>query len=207
MASFKIASIGFRVTAIFMANNFEEKQREREQAITRARWRKIFRRSLWTTIIIITFTGVVFIFIRFGRQGGSTPGVFVPDQGRDHVSLGTAFEYNSNPPTSGPHHVNDAEWGVYQEEIPDQILIHNLEHGGIWISYKPDIDPAAVAKLAAIAREYGRKVIMAPRPANDSDIALAAWNHLDKFSVAEFSEERVREFIKAYRNRGPEFVP
>lgn len=190
-----------------MVNEYEEKQSERELAVIRARWRKALKRSLWITIIVLAVAGIVFVLIRFSRQSGSSPGWLIPDQGAPHVALGTAFEYNSNPPTSGPHHASPAEWGIYNEEIHDQILIHNLEHGGIWISYKPGIDSAVIAKLEAITKEFGRKVIMAPRSANDSDIAFAAWNHLDKFSAAEFSEERIREFIKAYRNRGPEFVP
>ncbi len=179
---------------------------EREARIRAARRAKRMRRSKPIAVAIVAIGPVAFFGFRSTpRRYG--PGIAVPDQGRPHVALGTPFAYNSNPPTSGPHHANPAEWGVYSEEIPDQVLIHNLEHGGIWIAYKPGLDPAAVARLDAITKEFGRKVIMAPRSANDADIALAAWNHLDKFSQAEFSEERVRNFIKAYLNRGPEFVP
>lgn len=123
------------------------------------------------------------------------------------MALDTPFQYHSSPPTSGPHFANVAEWGVYTEEIHDQILIHNLEHGGILIAYRPGIDPGIIAKLEAIAKAFGRKVIMAPRAANDADIALAAWTRVEKFPASEFSEERVREFIRAWRNKGPEFVP
>ena len=157
--------------------------------------------------IVALLAGGYLLARSIGPSSREQPGVFMADQGREHVALGTAFNYNSNPPTSGPHHVNPAEWGVYSEEIPDQVLIHNLEHGGIWIAYKPGIGPAVAARLDAIAKEFGRKVIMAPRSANDADIALAAWNYLDKFSQTEFSEERVRKFIQAHINRGPEFVP
>ncbi|MEK9148084.1 MAG: DUF3105 domain-containing protein [Patescibacteria group bacterium] len=190
-----------------MAADYDVKQQERERAIARARWRKIMRCSIWTALIAVAVAGTVFALVRFNQRSSTGPGMTIPDQGAQHVSLGTPFDYNSNPPTSGPHHASPAEWGVYKEEIHDQILIHNLEHGGIWVAYKPGVSPDVISRLEAVASEFGRKVIMAPRPANDADIALAAWNHLDKFSAAEFSEERVRNFIKAYRNRGPEFVP
>lgn len=181
---------------------------EQELRIAQAKRAKLARRTLWIVAALILVGASIWAVTRLGRKEMiHGPGQFIPDQGAPHVAPGTKFDYNSNPPTSGPHFATPSEWGVYKEEIHDQILIHNLEHGGIWIAYKPSISAEVVSKLEAIAKEFGRKVIMAPRPANDTDIALAAWNHLDKFSAGEFSEERVRAFIKAYRNKGPEFVP
>jgi len=181
---------------------------EREIRIALARRRRFFKAGMWLALGIVLLVAGIWWLVTFNRRSESSgPGMMYPEQGAPHVALGTPFSYNSNPPTSGPHFANPAEWGVYKEEIHDQVLIHNLEHGGVWISHRPGIDSAIIEKLGSFHHEFGRKIIVAPRQANDSDIALAAWNHLDKFSAAEFSEERVREFIKAYRNKGPEFVP
>lgn len=191
-----------------MSEETNPKQGEAELRIVKARRAKLARRVFWWSLAALIVVGGSFVIVRYIRKSsGNQPGQFIADQGRNHVSLGSPFNYNSNPPTSGPHFATPADWGVYDKEIPDQALIHNLEHGGVWLAYKPGIDGETVKKLEAIAKDFGRKVVMAPRSANDSDVALAAWNHLDKFSAAEFSEERVRAFIKAYRNRGPEFVP
>ena len=62
-------------------------------------------------------------------------------------------------------------------------------------------------KSEGLYEKYGRKIIVTPRSKNDTDIALAAWTRLDKFNVNEYSDERVEKFIKAFRNKGPEFVP
>lgn len=191
-----------------MPNGTSSRPTEQELRILQAKRRRRAKAVLVIGSALLALGLAIFGFSFLGRrpaEGG--PGESIPDQGAQHVAIGTPFNYNSNPPTSGPHFANPAEWGVYTEEIHDQILIHNLEHGGIWVSYRPGVASRTVERLEAIAKEYGRKMIMAPRQANDTDIALAAWNHLDKFSAAEFSEERVRSFIKAYRNRGPEFVP
>lgn len=191
-----------------MAISYEGQQSEKEERVSRARRNKIIKRVVWTVAALILIAAGGRAIVAYNRYSSDNqPGVLYPEQGREHMAAGTAFQYNSNPPTSGPHAGNDAEWGVYDKELSDDVLIHNLEHGGIWISYKPGINPEIVSKLDAIAKEFGRKVIMAPRAANDADIALAAWTRLDKFSAAEFSEERVKRFIKAYINRGPEFVP
>lgn len=44
-------------------------------------------------------------------------------------------EYNSNPPTSGNHLSTPAAWATYQNELDDRQVVHNLEHGGIWVTY------------------------------------------------------------------------
>lgn len=59
----------------------------------------------------------------------------IPDQGRSHVPAGTAVEYNSNPPTSGPHSAIWEKPGIYDRVLEDGKLVHSLEHGYIVISY------------------------------------------------------------------------
>lgn len=126
--------------------------------------------------------------------------------GRTHISPGQPHPaYNSNPPTSGWHTPQVASWGASRAEIPDEVLLHNLEHGGIWLSYKNPSDTVLVEKLEALASRYGSKVIVTPRSKNDSPIAIAAWERLLKLDT--YDENRIVEFINAFRNRGPERVP
>jgi len=140
---------------------------------------------------------------------GQPPGLEVvefPDQGRDHVLPGEQHPpYNSNPPTSGWHFPQPAPWGFYNSELADGLLVHNLEHGGIWISYKDATDSEVVDALVALARDYRTKVIISHRPANDSRIAVAAWTRLMKLD--RFDRGAVVNFINRYKNKGPEFVP
>lgn len=109
--------------------------------------------------------------------------------------------YNSNPPTSGPHYVQPAAWGIYDKELPDEQLIHNEEHGGIWISYK-DIDSETMEKLNIIGKSNPGSVVVTPRAANDSKIALASWGRLEKLDT--YDEAKILEFIKANKNKSPE---
>lgn len=170
------------------------------------------KRKLKRIFWVIGGVLLIGLFVFFGMsfyswKKNTLPGRAIPDQGREHVTAGHAHQYNSNPPTSGPHFARPEEWGTYREERPDEVLVHNLEHGGIWISYKPGIPEEVIKKLEGFHQQYGRKIIVTPRMKNDADIALAAWGRLDTFSVSEYSEERVKKFIAAFRNKGPEFVP
>jgi hypothetical protein len=141
-----------------------------------------------------------------GPAGPRSPIVEFADQGRDHIAPGQPHpEYNSNPPTSGWHYAVPARWGFYNDELPDEMLVHNLEHGGIWISYKDAGDAAVIDALANLARSYRSKVIVTHRPRNDSRSAVAAWGRLMKLD--QFERDAIVDFINRFRNKGPEFVP
>jgi len=124
-----------------------------------------------------------------------------------HIATGSQLpEYTSNPPTSGPHYGQTARSGFRDEVISDQNIIHNLEHGDIWIAYHPRIAEEIVEEL----KQFGAaKVIITSREANETDIALAAWGRLDAFNIENdvLPLERIKSFIKRYTNKGPEQVP
>lgn len=137
-----------------------------------------------------------------GDKNAEQIGESFPNLGQDHIKVGEShIPYNSNPPTSGPHYLQPADWGVYQNSLPDEQLVHNLEHGGIWISYN-DIDPDTQGKLEAIGKANPGSVIVTPRPANDSKIALASWTRLTKLD--SYDETKILDFIKANKNKSPE---
>lgn len=125
----------------------------------------------------------------------------VPLLGNAHVPEGTRVDYNSNPPTSGDHWPQPAEWGTYRQPLPDELVVHNLEHGGTWLSYR-SLDDASVARLEAIAEDYPLAVIVTPRPANDAPIVAASWGRLLRLDTVD--EEAIVRFIRANLNRSPE---
>jgi len=63
------------------------------------------------------------------------PGQAVAEMGRNHVTDIFGVEYNSNPPTSGPHFPVWAKPGAYDRFISDGYLIHSMEHGYVIIWY------------------------------------------------------------------------
>lgn len=124
-----------------------------------------------------------------------------------HIPVGSPLPaYTSNPPSSGPHYPQTARSGFRAQAIPDQNIIHNLEHGDVWIAFHPRIADDAKDALRKFAAP---KVIITPREANDFDIALVAWGRIDTFDLegGAVPEERIRDFITRYINKGPERVP
>jgi len=159
---------------------------------------------------ILLYAGYTFTTSKKSSNGGDDPSVGVPImESRNHISPGSPRPaYNSNPPTSGPHYAQTAERGVHTEELPDETLVHNLEHGEVWISYRPDISQAAVKELEDITRA-NKKVVLTIRSANEKDIAFSAWGRLDSFDVSSegtIARARIENFIERYRNKGPEAI-
>jgi len=162
--------------------------------------RKGKRILFWAVSLLVVF-GIIYLIVVSSKNQKPRPGEAVVTQGQEHIAVGaTHIEYNSNPPTSGPHYEGPAKWGVYQTELPDEQLIHNLEHGGVWISYK-DVDEATKIALEEIAKS-GLKIILEPRAKNDAPIVLVSWGRVQKFQ--SFDKQAILNFIKANTNKSPE---
>lgn len=193
-------------------------QAERERA---AKQRKLM--TIGGAVAGVVLIVGLFVFLalqpKSGGFAGSTDdlGTVMPDLGRDHVNPGQPHgQYNSIPPTSGWHWPNAAEWGIYSDPVPNELQIHNLEHGGIVIQYNCQsaqgggpLDEAGCTRmrndLVAIGRRYPSKVIVAPYPSMEYKVAVTAWSRI--MTMEQVDESRIKRFVDAFKNKGPEFVP
>ncbi|MEK7198229.1 MAG: DUF3105 domain-containing protein [Patescibacteria group bacterium] len=167
---------------------------------------------IWLLVILIVSGGIYWLIKRSWEKISERKiyAINIEDQGRTHIDIGASHpDYNSNPPTSGWHYFEWKQKGVYKEQQPDGNLIHNLEHGYIWISYRPDASSEIIKQLEDFYG-LGKKIIIEPRKENDKLIALAAWNWLDTFdpvsgdSLSDAELKRIGDFIDQYINQGPE---
>jgi hypothetical protein len=166
-------------------------------------------------LIIGGVVGVIAILVVAGlmlSNRGATVGERMPDQGNPHiVSENDAHPaYSSNPPTSGWHTGgNIGPWGVTEQPIPDEITIHNLEHGGVIIHYRQDLDSNTVSQLTSLTRDLQRQspcVLLLPRAADklDTPIAMTAWNWLLRLNA--YDANQIQSFFRQHVNNGPEQV-
>jgi len=194
-------------------NDYEQKKQEREAVLEKERLqvrraklqRSVTKYALWILVIAVVLYGT-FLLVQSAGPDGEDFSVVYDIQSRDHIADGASHpEYNSNPPSSGWHYSSPARGGFYSESLPDEIVIHNLEHGDIWIAYHPDISDEAKNVLESFAGQY---VVVSPRTENGGDISLVAWGRVDTFDIENdiVNEGRIRDFIKRYDNRGPEKV-
>lgn len=184
----------------------KEKQRDRKK-----QWETFRRLSLWVFVaLLVAGLGYSLIKVIASNQPSIQEDFSkaMAMEGNAHVSEGTNMDYQSNPPTSGNHWPVPLKIGLYETEKPDEAIVHSLEHGRVWVSYKPSLSQKTKEALKKLLeRQPG--IILTPRSANETDIALAAWTRLDTFNLSNgsFDAERILNFIKRYRGKGPEAIP
>src|SRR6266542_3471123 len=124
----------------------EEVFARRERLERQARLR---RRLIWAGVALVVVAGLGGLgWWLFGPTNGPKVQSF-PNLGQTHIAVGQSHPgYNSVPPTSGWHYANPAPWGVSRDPIPDEVQVHDLEHGGIMVQYDcPTACPDIVSKL------------------------------------------------------------
>jgi hypothetical protein len=107
--------------------------------------------------------------------------------------------YNQNPPVGGPH---NQVWmrclgDVYNAPIAKEHAVHSLEHGAIWITYRPGLPADQVKILSDKVHKIGDFILMSPYPGLDRPISLQAWGY--QLKVDKATDGRIDEFIKVLR--------
>jgi len=137
-------------------------------------------------------------------QPEDLPGVETfPDMGRGHLAEGESPPaYNSSPPTSGKHAASSAPCGVYRTEVPDEIQVHNLEHGTIIVQYQPGLAATEIQALEAYARTKPSHILVAPRDDLSDPVVVTSWTRMLRLDTTEVST--IDSFYDRYARRGPE---
>jgi hypothetical protein len=135
-------------------------------------------------------------------------------QGNKHIPQGEAHEaYNSSPASSGPHYADSSaptNWGIYTQEVPDEIFIHNEEHGGVVVTYNPKLLASdQIKKLQTLfAAPFSNKdfqpsrFILTPRSKNKQAIELASWGWT--LGLDKYDEAKLLKFYEQHSNKAPE---
>ncbi len=103
------------------------------------------------------------------------------------------------PPVGGAH---DRVWqncGVYDQPVPVVRAMHSLEHGAVWITYRPDLPQSRVAQLRSFVRQR-EQTLLSPYPGLPTPIVATAWSVQLKLGSAD--DPRLALFIAKYV-RGP----
>ncbi len=125
---------------------------------------------------------------------------------RNHLSEAQSVEYNSIPATSGDHWPRWSQCGFFEEALPDERTVHNLEHSNIIVSYNLTT-PEEVDELRDVMGSVGLAGVLGVTRFYDKiqpgTVALSAWGVSD--TMQGIDEERINTFFRTYGgNLGPE---
>ena len=206
-----------------MSKKLEIKQRRREEAERREAERKAAarRRNIITIAITVVVAAVVGAAVFFQRQedansniGGSIASAGCDDietfeeaegeDSRGHVEEGQDIQYESNPPTFGPHFGTTSPAGFFDEPVVEEILVHNLEHGQIVIHYNPDASQETKDKIDELVDQEPQATLAVPNASIEKSVVFTAWGALQ--ACDEPAQEAADAFRERFQGRGPEQV-
>lgn len=116
-----------------------------------------------------------------------------PGLQRGHTQA--AVTYAQSPPAGGEHNPVWQNCGVYVQPIQNENAVHTLEHGAVWITYRPDLPSTEIQQLQELARQSGYR-LLSPYPDSPSPIVISAWGYQLKLEQAD--DPRLMRFIQKY---------
>ncbi len=138
------------------------------------------------------------------------PGEVFASLGNDHLAseFDTHVPYNSSPPSSGPHVGFLAAWGEQEAPVRPEIFLHNLEDGGVVLTYDcPDgCDDIVTGLRDAVVKDFpGDNLLLTEYPGIVDATgtphlgAAVAWTRVLYFDDwSEDTQDEVYGFIRLF---------
>jgi hypothetical protein len=108
------------------------------------------------------------------------------------------ISYAESPPIGGPHAPvwADCDGTVYPKQIANENAVHDLEHGAVWITYKPGLpsDQLDVLNKLVANKPF---TLLTPYAGLKSNVSLQAWGY--QLFVDAATDPRVEQFVKTLR--------
>jgi len=162
-----------------------------------------------TLVVVLFAAGVIgYALVKVNESAENTPqaladkakqieGITVIDYPGGQHNDGT-IKYDQSPPFGGQH-ANawaDCTGTVYPDPIRSENAVHSMEHGAIWITYRPDLPADQVSKLSG--RVDGQsQMMMSPYPGLKQPISLQSWGH--QLFLDNPDDPRIDDFIDDLR--------
>ncbi|MEL7207203.1 MAG: DUF3105 domain-containing protein [Actinomycetota bacterium] len=112
---------------------------------------------------------------------------------RQHVD--GAVDYPTRPPIGGDHNAVWANCKFYSEPVPDENVVHSLEHGAVWVAYGPE---APAEELDLLNQRIGSEthLIATPYDGLDTTYVLSAWER--QLPLDSLTDPRFDQFLSTY---------
>ena len=123
----------------------------------------------------------------------------------------TSLTYTvSIPPTSGAHSGVWAHWGFYDQAVPYNHVVHNMEHGGVIVHYGSGVSAANIEALKTFWRDEPAYLVVTPdvSPSFPKDgVVVTSWQRwmvCKPFKASQVAA--LKTYRDTFRGAGPENI-
>lgn len=120
------------------------------------------------------------------------------DLTQNHVT--TPVSYPQSPPVGGDHSPIWQNCGIYDGTVANENAVHSMEHGAVWLAYRPDLGAADVEILRFLARGHTH-VLVAPYTGLSEAVVATAWGK--QLRLSSVDAETLKAFVQTYE-QGPQ---
>lgn len=99
------------------------------------------------------------------------------------------------PPVGGDHSPAVQNCGFYDEPVQDAHAVHSLEHGAVWLTFRPDLPEDQVTRLRELAAGEPY-LLVSPYEDLAAPVVATAWGV--QLQVDSLEDERVEPFLERY---------
>ncbi len=128
-------------------------------------------------------------------------------QALGHTHVPGPVTYSVTPPVGGDHNATWMNCGIYDKPVPNEYAVHNLEHGAVWITYRPSLPSSEVAALRAFAERQSslspagqrgsRYIDLTPYPGLPAPVVASSWGF--QLRLTSPTDPRLQEFVSKFR--------
>lgn len=169
---------------------------QQEQRQQRRR-RTLLQATASAVAVAVVAAVVIYVVNRDGQRPAALSGVQSSSPERGHVD--GLVDYPQTPPVGGPHNQAWLNCGIYDAPVPDVNAVHSMEHGAVWVTYRPDLASEDVQVMAAEFPDT--YLVLSPYPDLPAPVVASAWGKQLRLTGAD--DERLSDFIREFR-QGPQ---
>ncbi|MCA1738686.1 MAG: DUF3105 domain-containing protein [Actinobacteria bacterium] len=103
--------------------------------------------------------------------------------------------YKQDPPTNGDHAPYWQKCGFYSSPIENEAAVHSMDHGAVWITYRPDLPQDQIDTLRGLAQE--EYVLVSPYSSLYAPVVATAWRN--QLELTGVDDPRLRQFVDQFR--------
>lgn len=163
----------------------EQQRNERRRAL--AIWGAV------AAVVLLIAGTVTTVIVRDVRSRPSLDAVAQYTVSQGHTDQ--PVTYDQTPPAGGEHAPQWLNCGTYESPVPNENAVHSMEHGAVWVTYRPGL-PAA--QLETLQKELpDTYVLLSPFQGLKNPVVVSAWGR--QLPLTGANDKRLGAFVREFR--------